>query len=655
MDSAPIKEDLVYLTRDGTVKRGDAVAADQNELPPVTDVLGRVQYEWKCKADAGSVYREFVTTDGTYVSDSEVVERDAAPTLTVNTPLTEDEFIQALDEDRSPAHRQRCDVDSLRRESSRIVEKVNTQVRMFAYKKFYSFYDKNDRPAGANQQFRINLPDQYYTALAASLSELEGVGREEAQLAARTVPETITVEIRLGHSSVSADSSVETAHETSIDPAQMEKPAQVDFGDVAGMDDLKTTLREDVIFPLQHPDLYDRYGVGMVNGVLLYGPPGTGKSYVSEALAGELGYSYVEVSAADISGGVIGQTARNIQALFDYARRNQPCILFFDEFDNIATDRSATDNTQSERQGQNQLLQELSSIGDDDVLVIAATNKHDDLDAAAVRRGRFDREIEIGPPDGRSRLEILSHHLSDRPFDESTVDEPELVETTSGFSAAGMKALAEQAARSAAQQHRESGSPKEITHDHLVRAADAVEPEYGPEITRKYDVQTAADSEDPVFGPAADSSAAPIPLGEIDEIPLEETDVVPDEDDQIAGPELDLASVEPSEPDQNPEVIGRMFVPVRNDLWRALGRGENIQDGVQMTLDELDDRLAEYGITIISPSLGDETDPRRHKVTYTDNAPEPDGTIIEVMEPGYAVDGTVKEPARVATSDGPAE
>lgn len=695
MESAPVKDDLIYVTHEGTVRHGYEISGAE-EIAKLSDVLGRIQYEWKCKGDDGNVYREFVTSTGAYVSDGIVVDRDTTATVDIEMPLTEDKLDEEInnaqaDPSNSPLGPQtrHCDFNAIRENSWRIIEMVNLQVRMFTCYQFYSYLETNDRPAGANQKFRINLPDDYHSTLRTTLSVIDGLGGMEAKFAAQIVPETITVEIRLSTDASGADAYSETgpepsqpggnegAHETSIDPAQMAKTPEVDFSDVAAMEDLKQTFEEDVILPIADADLYEQYDVGMVNGVLLYGPPGTGKSYVSEALAGELGYNYLEVSGADITGGIIGQTARNIQALFDYARHNQPCILFFDEFDNIATDRSETSNTQSERQAQNQLLQELSAIGDEDILVIAATNKHEELDSAAIRRGRFDRDIEVPPPGNRDRLEILYQHLEGRPFDGSTVNEQELANATFGFSAAGMKALADQAARYAVRDHRQTGRRQEITHTHLMQAADEIEREYDDALMRKYDHQPVAGDDAIVMGPASDDNVSDQPVtGDTDgdsfvEVDFDESDdeqdnTLPaapedvdtgtdsDAEDAVAGAGL-LEESSDSDAGESPEAIGNALIPVRNDLWRALNHEGEVKEGVEMTLSQLDDQLAEFGVDIISPDVGESTDPRRHQVTHTQSSDRPDGTITEVVEPGYEIDGTVKEPAKVVTSDGPAE
>jgi len=140
------------------------------------------------------------------------------------------------------------------------------------------------------------------------------------------------------------------------------------------MTDLKETLKDQVIDPLERPELYDEYDLGVVNGVLLYGPPGTGKTYITEALAGELDYNYIEAQASDITSSLVGEAAENMSEMFEVARDNQPCLLFMDEIEAIAAERSGgSQKTMSESQMITQFLTEMSETKGEDVVVVSAT------------------------------------------------------------------------------------------------------------------------------------------------------------------------------------------------------------------------------------------------------------------------------------------
>jgi len=229
------------------------------------------------------------------------------------------------------------------------------------------------------------------------------------------------------------------------------------FADVGGMDELKDRLEETVVEPLSDPEGYAEYGLDVLSGLLLYGPPGCGKTYITGALAGELGHAFIEVTPADLTSKWMGKPAQNVADLFDIARANTPCILFIDEIDAVAGSRSGMQN--SEQQMVNQLLAELDGL-EEDVVVVGATNLLKDVDQAIRRSGRFDERVEVPPPDAAARCDILEIHFSDRPLaDDCDLDH--VVEGAEGYAASDLELLAENAARNAFQ----DGST--ITEDHL--------------------------------------------------------------------------------------------------------------------------------------------------------------------------------------------
>jgi transitional endoplasmic reticulum ATPase len=231
------------------------------------------------------------------------------------------------------------------------------------------------------------------------------------------------------------------------------------FGEVGGMADLKETLRHTVVRPLANPERFAEYGLGVVNGVLLHGPPGCGKTYVTRALAGELGHAFIEVSPADVTSKYMGEPARKIEAVFAIARANAPCLLFVDEIDGIAGERDGDSRTNtSEQQQVNQLLTELEGLDEDGVVVVGATNLLEDVDPAIRRSGRFDERIEVPPPDADARREILRVHLAGRPQVDDLALEP-VVERTVGYAASDLELLAENAARAALEDGESIGQP----------------------------------------------------------------------------------------------------------------------------------------------------------------------------------------------------
>ncbi|MFQ3476614.1 ATP-binding protein [Halonotius sp. F2-221B] len=264
--------------------------------------------------------------------------------------------------------------------------------------------------------------------------------------------------------------------DTGTDPETfLEEPPAMDFSDVGGMTDLKETLKDQVIDPLQRPELYEEYDLGVVNGVLLYGPPGTGKTYITEALAGELGYNVVIAQASDITSSLVGEAADNMADLFEIARNNQPCLLFLDEIDAIAAERSgSTNKTMSESQMITQFLTEMSATKGEDVVVVSATNLPDEIDGAAWRR--FDERIEVPPPDATARAAILRVHLRDRPVVTDEIDWEEIKEATDGYVASDLEIIASTAARNALKEARDADSVVPISQAHLTAAIEDTDP-----------------------------------------------------------------------------------------------------------------------------------------------------------------------------------
>ena len=264
---------------------------------------------------------------------------------------------------------------------------------------------------------------------------------------------------------------------TTTDAAQfLRDPPNIDFGDVGGMSDLKQTLHDKVVDPLQRSDLYEEYGVSVVNGILLYGPPGTGKTYVTEALAGELGYNFVDVTSADLTSSLVGEAASNVADVFDVARANQPCLVFIDEIDAVAGQRSGgAQKTQSERQMVNQLLEELSDIQGEDIVVAGATNLVKEVDDAIRRSGRFDERIEVPPPDRTARKAILRIHLRDKPVVTEDIDWEAVTDMTEGFVASDMELVATEAAFEAISEVEEGDDIEPIKQSHIERAIEGME------------------------------------------------------------------------------------------------------------------------------------------------------------------------------------
>ncbi len=218
----------------------------------------------------------------------------------------------------------------------------------------------------------------------------------------------------------------------------------ITFKDVAANSAAKASLNGMVDY-IRSPEKYSGFGARMPRGVLLYGPPGTGKTLLARALAGEAGVPFFALSGSDFVQMYVGVGASRVRELFANARKAGKCVIFIDEIDAIGKRRS---DTASEERDQtlNALLSEMSGFNSGDgIIVVAATNRIETLDAALLRPGRFDRHIEVGLPGPDERLDILKLHSKNKPLS-NDVDLENLAKSTCSFSGAALESLLNEAA-----------------------------------------------------------------------------------------------------------------------------------------------------------------------------------------------------------------
>ena len=245
------------------------------------------------------------------------------------------------------------------------------------------------------------------------------------------------------------------------------------FDDVGGMESLKERLWDRVAVPIVQRDHYRRYDVSPIEGVLLQGPPGTGKTHFTRALAGELGWSFIELRPSDVTSSLFGESAKNLREVFETAKTNAPAIVFFDEIDAIAPDRAASSNgTQSGHMMLTEWLQGSEELPPE-VVLFAATNAPETVDDAITNSERIEEVVEVPLPDRDARKSILRVHLRKPQVPARDVDVDAAAELMEGFSAADIRSVAQGAARRAADEGLESESHVPIRHDHVEAAIEA--------------------------------------------------------------------------------------------------------------------------------------------------------------------------------------
>ncbi len=243
----------------------------------------------------------------------------------------------------------------------------------------------------------------------------------------------------------------------------IERP-KVRYSDVGGLDQQIRELREAVELPLKNPELFRKIGIEPPKGVLLYGPPGCGKTLLAKAVAGETNATFIRVVASEFVQKFIGEGARLVREVFEYAKKKAPSIIFIDEIDAIAAKRLDI-GTSGEREVQRTLMQLLAELdGFDplgDVKIIAATNRIDILDPALLRPGRFDRLIYVPPPDYSGRVEIFKIHTRKMPLADD-VDLERLARMTEGATGADIKVICVEAGYNAIRKGRDVVAMKDF-------------------------------------------------------------------------------------------------------------------------------------------------------------------------------------------------
>lgn len=268
--------------------------------------------------------------------------------------------------------------------------------------------------------------------------------------------------------------------ETKIEEGQIKKLAfyksNVKFDMVIGLDKVKKYLKENVVLAIQEPELFKKYGKKTGLGTLLYGPPGVGKTFIVSAIAGEAGANVIIARIPQIVDMYTGNTEKNLHAIFEQARKNSPCLIFFDELDALGVKRGGGGEggeSSAMRLAVNQFLVEMSGVEakPEGIYVLGATNNPWDIDPALKRSGRFGDHIYLSPPGYRDRKRMFEHYTKNKP--RGRLNLGRLARATTGYTGADIEKICDKAVmRPLLHEHEKHVGRKLVMHDFIAVLKD---------------------------------------------------------------------------------------------------------------------------------------------------------------------------------------
>ena len=338
-----------------------------------------------------------------------------------------------------------------------------------------SILAERDKELELTKEDKYELDDQLLNVIAKSLS----YDSEDRFQSADEFIKAIDGEVKIERQSTKRKIlSQQQSDKTPVSSAIKKKGEG--FAAVAGMEDLKQQMREEVIEPLHNPEEYHRYGVTIPNGMLLYGPPGCGKTFFAKHFAEEVGFNFMCITPATLKSRYVNATQENIAKMFKEAEENAPTVIFIDEMNELVPNRDDGNVHEMSRSAVNEMLAQMDRTGEKGIFIIGATNYPNMIDPAILRAGRLDKKYYIGVPDIEARIALFRLYLKKRPYDFG-LDYHQLADMTQGYVSADIQLIVNDASRNALRQH------SKITMELLKVAITNTAPSLSNNELRKYE------------------------------------------------------------------------------------------------------------------------------------------------------------------------
>ena len=338
-----------------------------------------------------------------------------------------------------------------------------------------SILAERDKELTLTKEDKYELDDQLLNVIAKSLS----YDSEDRFQSADEFKKAIDGEVKIERQSTKRK--ILSQQQSDNTPASYAiKKKGEGFAAVAGMEELKQQMREEVIEPLHNPEEYHRYGVTIPNGMLLYGPPGCGKTFFAKHFAEEVGFNFMCITPATLKSRYVNATQENIAKMFKEAEENAPTVIFIDEMNELVPNRDDGNVHEMSRSAVNEMLAQMDRTGEKGIFIIGATNYPNMIDPAILRAGRLDKKYYIGVPDIEARMALFRLYLNKRPYDFG-LDYHQLADMTQGYVSADIQLIVNDASRNALLQH------SKITMELLKAAITNTTPSLSNNELRKYE------------------------------------------------------------------------------------------------------------------------------------------------------------------------